>query len=112
MVGALRSGEWARQSAGFAIARDMRPADPRIADVLIEILRALPLTPLRDVPMRVTSWAQFELIFLLIAELKLATPEMLATLRALMHRLARHDTSLVDCVRIVIRELDPPAQPA
>jgi hypothetical protein len=51
--------------------------------------------------------ATCEMLLLPIAELKLATPEMLSTLRALMRKLARHDAFLVDCVRIVLHELDP-----
>ena len=112
MVGALRRNDAVSQSAGFAMARDMRPADPRLAGILIEILDGLSFAPLSDVPGRVASCARFEMIFLLIAELKLATPEILAMLRTLMRKLARHDAQLVDCVRIVMRELAPAAQPA
>ena len=48
------------------------------------------------------------MVFLIAAEAGVSTPRLLATLRALMRKLARHDASLVDYVRIVIRELDPP----
>lgn len=106
MVRALRSSDSVLRGAGFAMARDMRPVDLRLAGVLIELLGALSFEPLGDVPGRVVSWARFELFFLVAAEARLATPEMLATLRTLMRKLARHDATLVDCVRVVIRELD------
>jgi hypothetical protein len=109
MVHALRGGDATTRGVGFAIARDLRPADPRLAGILIEILNGLSVDPLPNVPGRVVSWDQFEMILLLIAELKLATPEILATLRALMRKLARHDTRLAGCVRVVLHELDPTA---
>lgn len=102
----LRSGDATRRSTGFIIARDLRPVDPRLAPVLIELLGNLSYEPLPDVPNAIASRSRCEMLLLLIAELQLATPEMLATLRNLMHKLARHDSFLVDCLRIVLRELD------
>jgi hypothetical protein len=107
IVNSLRSGDAMRRGVGFMIARDLRPADPRLAGVLIEMLGNLSCEPLPDVPNAIASRGQCEMLLLLIAELKQATPEMLSTLRALMRKLARHDAFLVDCIRIVLHELDP-----
>lgn len=107
IVDSLRSNDATRCGVGFIIARDMRPADPRLARVLVELLDDLSFEKVPDEPMRIAGRGRGELLLLLIAELKLATPEMLATLRVLMRKLARHDAFLVDCVRIVLHELDP-----
>ncbi|MEQ1690423.1 MAG: hypothetical protein ABMA00_04010 [Gemmatimonas sp.] len=111
MISALRSDDGAQQRAGFSMARDMKPVDPRLSDVLIDMLGALSLEPSLSGNGRVASWAKYEMVFLIAAEARVSTPRLLATLRALMRKLARHDASLVDYVRIVIRELDPPSQP-
>lgn len=105
IVNALRSSDAKLRGVGFVIARDWRPADPRLGGVLIELLGELSFERRPDSPMCIAGRGRGELLLLLIAELKLATPEMLTTLRALMRKLARHDDFLTDCVRIVVREL-------
>jgi hypothetical protein len=110
MVRALRSNEELWQSVGFAMASASRSRDQRLVDVLIEILSGLSFAPLPDVPGRIVSCERFEALLVLIADLKLATPEMLETLGRLQRRLIRHDTWLVKYIDIVVRELkgEPP----
>lgn len=110
MVAALQSGEAARYSAGTALARAARPVDPRLPEVLIEILNGLSFEPLPDVPGRVVSWERIEELLVVIADLKLATPKMLTALKTLQRRLVRHDTTLASYISIVLRELlgEPP----
>jgi hypothetical protein len=110
IVTSLQSQDATRRGAGFVIARDLHPVDPRLPGVLIELMQNLSFDPLPDVPQGIVSRGRFEMIFLLIADLKLATPEMLSTLKTLMRKLARHDDFLTDCVRIVLRELNSAAQ--
>jgi hypothetical protein len=102
---ALRSGDRAWQSASIALARAHRPVDPKLTGVLIEILSSLSHEPLKDVPDRVVSCGRYEELLVLIADLKLDAPEMIAALRDLRRRLARHDSSLVEYTGIVLSEL-------
>lgn len=112
MVSALRHENEVWQSAGLAMARTARPIDPRLASVLIEILHGLSLAPLPDVPGRIVSCGRFEALLVVIADLKLATPEMFAALTALQRRLVRDDADLVRAIGIVLRELrgEPPLE--
>lgn len=105
IVSSLRSADPTRRGVGFMIARDWHPADPRLAGGLIDLLDSLSFEPLPEVPGAIAGRGTGEMLLLLIAELKLATPQILSTLKALMLKLARHDAFLVDCVRIVLREL-------
>jgi len=110
VLSSLRSPDETRRGVGFVIARDLRPPDRRLSGILIEMMNGLPFDPLPHDPQGIVSRGRFEMILLLIAELKLATPEMLSTLRTLMRKFARHDPFLVNCVRIVVRELDAAAK--
>jgi hypothetical protein len=113
LLDALRSNDPVRRSAGFAMAIAKPPEEPRVDEALIEIMDGLSLAPLPDVPGRIASCGRFESLLLLIAELKLATPAIFATLSKLQRRLAKHDAWLVDCIRIVVRELKgEPPEPA
>ena len=113
MVRALRSRDAEWQGAGIAMARAARPVDPRLPEVLIDIMNGLSFDPLIDVPGRIVSCGRFEALFVVIADLELATPEMLAALKALQRRLVRHDAYLVNRITIVLRELhgEPPQTP-
>jgi len=111
MVQALQSHDRSHQGAGFVMARDRRPADPRLGGVLIGIMETLSLEPLSAVPERVVSWARFEMLLLLIAELGLSAPEMLTALRLPMHRVARKDATLVDQLRFVLGVLQTSTGP-
>ncbi|MEO7346718.1 MAG: hypothetical protein ABIZ49_06810, partial [Opitutaceae bacterium] len=71
-LAAMRSDDPARQSAGIALARAARPADPRLADMLIELMNGLSLAPLPDVPGRIVSCLRFAALLVVIADLKLA----------------------------------------
>jgi hypothetical protein len=110
---ALRSDDSTRRGAGFAIARDWRTPDPRLEGVLIELLETLPLEPSPDAPMCVKSRGRGELLLLLVAELRLATPAMLAALRERMRAFGRRDDFLANCARLVVQELKTaaPSQP-
>ena len=88
IVQALSSDDPVWQSAGVAMSRQASPPDPRLAGVLIDLMSSLPLTPLADVPGRVVSCGRFEALLVVIADLKLATPEIIATLVELERRLA------------------------
>ena len=77
----------------------------------IELLDAVPMTPLDGVPDRLGGWHRVELLLLVIVERKLGSPEMVAALRALMRKVARHDATIVDRVRTVLRQLDAQATP-
>jgi hypothetical protein len=110
MVNALRGRDAVSKSAGIAMARSARPVDPRLSEVLIEIMNGLSLEPRPDLPGRIVSWGHFEALLVVIADLKLATPEMFAALTTLQRRLVRHDADLVSCITTVLRELrgEPP----
>lgn len=107
LVDCLRSRDVTRRGVGFMVARDWHPPDPRLPALLIELLGGLSLAPVPDEPLRIAGRGEGEMLLLLVAELRLATPEMLATLRALMRQLGRHDAFLVDCLRHVLHGLDP-----
>ncbi|WP_414664377.1 hypothetical protein [Horticoccus sp. 23ND18S-11] len=113
MVTALSSPDPTWQSAGIAMAWESRPVDPRLADVLIDIMSRLPLAARPDGSGRITQYGRFEDLFVVIAELKLATPEMIAALKNLQRRLVRLDVDLVSAITSVLRELhgEPPTQP-
>lgn len=105
LLGALRSPDGAVQSAGVALARAVRPIDPRMPGVIIEILQSLPLTPSAQTPHRLRHWARFEELLVVIGDLELKTPEMLAMLKGLQRRLVRLDHDLVSAIGIILREL-------
>ncbi len=105
MVECLRSTESARRSAGHALALLHPPGDANLAAVVLEILESLPMTPSTDLPGRIACWGRFEALLILIAELKLGTPAMLAALPALQRRLVRHDAEVAKSIAIVLREL-------
>jgi hypothetical protein len=111
MSEALRSSDDAMRRAGFSMARDMTPVDPRIADLLVDLLSTLTLEPSPTVPGQVVSHARFSMLFLLAAEVNVSSPRLLAVLRALMRPLARRDATLVDYVRIAVREQIRTARP-
>jgi hypothetical protein len=98
-------------SAGISLLRDARPLfsgpdDPRLGPALLALMNALPLGKLRDVPNRVESWFRFEALLVAIADLKVATTDMLEGLDALMKKLAKKDPHVGDAIRIVINELN------
>lgn len=108
----LGSSEAGERGIGYEIARAQRPVDPRLPGFLLELMARLPFTPSPDVPMGLVSRSHFELILLLIADLRLATPEVEAALKDLMLRSARHDDFLTRMVRSVRQELAAPPPPA
>ena len=111
LVESLGHPDETRQGIGYLLARDMHPADPRLPSVLIDHLALLSLDPLPDVAPGIVSRGRAQCLLLLIAEQRLATPEILSTLRSLQRKLARHDDFLTDCVRIVLRELSTSQTP-
>lgn len=114
IVAALRSDDAVWQSAGAAMARTAQPVDPRLPDVLIDILQNLTLAPSSRVPDRVVGADRCEELLLVIADQKLDTPAMLAALPLLQRRVARLDTTLASRIGLVLRELHgtpPPRTP-
>lgn len=105
MVSGLRSGNPVRASAAIAMARDARPVDPRLERVLIDLIRQIPLVPLPEVPGRIAGWRRFEELLVVIADLKLASAEMLSFLSEQQRRLARHDAAIIQAIRVVLLEL-------
>jgi hypothetical protein len=97
-------------SAGITMLRDARalfsgPDDPRLAPALLALMNTLSLDALPNTS-RVVSWFRFEALLVAIADLGVNTAEMKDGLRALMLKLARKDAQVVDCIRIVINELN------
>lgn len=103
---ALLSG---RPGAALALLRVSADPPPDLTAPLIEALHAIPMTPHTDLPDRIAQWHRLEVLLLLIAENRFRSPEMSATLRALMRKVARHDATLVGCLRITLRELESEA---
>ena len=100
----LRSGRPAPLQAALAMLR--AAPRPECVPLILEVLKEVPLTPLQDVPDRITHWACFKLLLLMLAELRPRENEVPAALRALMRKVARHDSSLVDRLRIVTALLE------
>lgn len=105
---AIRSG---KPGAALAMLRVSSHTPPDLTSTLIEALNAIPMTPLESVPDRITQWHRMEVLLLVIAENKFRSPSMSATLRALMRKVARHDSTLVSQIRIALREIEQPAGP-
>lgn len=103
LVEALRRRDPVWLSAGIAMAR-VRPV-PQLADVLIEELAQLSLAPLPDVPGRIVDCGRAEALLVLIADLKLNPPGIIAALHELRRRLARYDALLVEHAGLVLKEL-------
>lgn len=102
---ALTSSDQAWWSAGYAMARDQRPVEPELPGLLIELLGGLSLEKHRDVPDRIASCGRCEALLVLIADLRLNSPQMLAELERLKKRIGRRDWSLVKYIGLVVREL-------
>ncbi len=97
-------------SAGIAMLRDSRPLfsgpeDPKLTRPLLDILDALPLGKLKDVPDRVESCQRFESLLVAIADLGANAPEMLEGLAGLMKKLAEKDAFTADAIRLTLNEL-------
>ncbi|MFT3722250.1 MAG: hypothetical protein QM773_01595 [Hyphomonadaceae bacterium] len=110
MLNWLRARDGDEFSAGIAMLRDSRrlftgPEDPKLTQPLLEILDALPLGKLKDVPDRVESCQRFESLLVAIADLGANAPDMLEGLTALMKKLARKDTYTTDAIRLTLNEL-------
>jgi hypothetical protein len=111
MMGWLHSKDDSDFSAGIAILRDARPLfsgpdDPRLAPELLNLMNALPLGRLKDVPDRVESWFRFEALLVAIADLGANSQQMLDGLAALRLKIAAKDTTVTEAIRLVINELN------
>lgn len=102
---ALTSSDPVWWSAGYAMARDQRPVDPELPGILMGLLRGLSLEKNPDVPDRVASGERCEALLVMVADLRMNTPEMMAELEALKKRMARRDWYLVKYIGIVMEEL-------
>jgi len=109
LVELLRSGRAGPLQAALALLR--AAPRPECLPLILEALQAVPLTPLSDVPDRLSHWDCFELLLLMLAELRTQAREPPAVLRALMRKVARHDTTLVDRLRLVTALLESNAPP-
>jgi hypothetical protein len=114
IVELLGSSDPTQRGTGYEIARAQRPLDPRLPAFLLELMGRLSFEPASEGAMGIVSRSHFEILLLLIADLRLATPEIEAALKELMHRSARHDEFLTQMVRTVLQELAaaPPPPPA
>jgi hypothetical protein len=102
---AIRNG---KPGAALAMLRVSSHTPPDLTPTLIEALNAIPMTPRNDVPDRITQWHRMEILLLIVAENKFRSPAMSAALRALMRKVARHDSALVGQIRIALREIEQP----
>lgn len=100
---ALRSEDRIWQSAGIALARARRPVDPGLVPLLVELLGGRAAHP--GEPVAAVDSIRQESLLVLIADLKLADPEMIEALRELRRRVARHNPDLVEYLGIVLAEL-------
>ncbi|MBL0172017.1 MAG: hypothetical protein IPP90_15095 [Gemmatimonadaceae bacterium] len=112
MVAALRSADVVWQSAGAAMAQAARPMDPRLPDVLVEIMNGLSLELMPHVPGRIASGMRVEELLVVIADHQITTDAMLSALPKLQRRVAPLDAGLASNIGVVLRELHgiPPAR--
>ena len=106
----LASSDAAAFDAGIAMLRDARALfseaeATQLGTALLGIMNDLPLGALKDVR-RVESWSRFDALLAAIADLGLATPELLAGLAVLQKKLAPLDATVAEAIRIVINELN------
>lgn len=111
MMNWLRSKDANDFSAGVAMLRDARPLfsgpdDPRLAPELLQLMNALPLGRVKDVPDRVESWFRFEALLVAIADLGANSQAMLDGLAALRLKIAAKDSTVAEAIRLVINELN------
>lgn len=100
----------AKLDAALHMLRASPWKSPELEAALIETMQAVPMMPLKDVPNRIAQWHRIEVPLLIVYEQRLNSPAMSTALRALMRKVARHDATLVDCIRITLREIErPPA---
>jgi hypothetical protein len=91
------------RGATLALLRAAAEVSPAL---MLEQLNAVPMTPNANVPDRLAQWERFETLLIVLAERRMHSPEVLAGLRLLMRKVARHDPWLVDKIRTVIRVLE------
>lgn len=103
MVSALRSDDPAWQGAGAAMACAARPFDPRLPNLLLDILNSLPVTPHSRVPDRIAGTARWNELLAVIASHPVDTPEIRATLPRLQRAVARLDADLAGHIGEVLR---------
>ena len=110
-----------REDAAVILRQTLESSNPRVRGATLALLRAapevsptlmleqlnaVPMAPLANVPDRLAQWERFETLLIVLAERRMRSPEVLAGLRLLMRKVARHDPWLVDKIRTVIRILE------
>ncbi|MCX6854528.1 MAG: hypothetical protein NTV80_06440 [Verrucomicrobia bacterium] len=85
---------------------------PWLEKALIELLDAVPMTPRENMPDRIQKWPRVELALIIAIEQRLNSMAMTTALRAFMRKVARHDATLVNCLRITLRELEQFTRPS
>jgi hypothetical protein len=83
-------------------------AQPWLEQAMIDLLDTVPMTPRENMPDRIQKWPRVELALIIAIEQRLNSVTMTTALRALMRKVARHDATLVNCIRITLRELEQP----
>jgi hypothetical protein len=105
MVAALQSDDGVCRSAGYSMARDARPADPRLEDVLLDMLAKVSTEPLPDVPNRIRGCARVETILVVLLDVGIRTQKSIDALRALQRMLAPLDATTVEYIGVALHEM-------
>ncbi len=105
MVAALRSEHASWQGAGAAIAMAGQPFDPRLPDVLMELLRDLSIVPHARMVGRIAGAVRCEELLAVIVAHPVDTPALRAMLAQLQRRVARPDPELAGRIGEVLRVL-------
>jgi hypothetical protein len=100
---AIRSG---RPYATLAMLRVSAAPPPDLTDTVIEALDAIPMTPHPNIPDRLAQWHRMEVLLLLLAESQPRSARLSDALRALMRKVARHDSALARNTQLVLRTLE------
>ena len=104
----LQSRNIARVGIALAMTREWKQLPSDTTSLILEQLSTMPLTAHREAYERIEGCERFELLLLMLSELRPVAPETPAALRVLMRRVARHDATLVGCIRAVLAVLESP----
>lgn len=105
MISALRRDEPSWQGAGAAMALAATPIDPRLPDLLCDILLSLPLVAHPEIPDRVAGSTRWNELLAVIAGLALDTPSIRTALPLLQRRVVRLDTGVASNIGEVLRAI-------
>lgn len=105
MIGALRSDDPKWQGAGAAMAFSIKPYDPRLPDLLVELVTTLPVVAHSSTLGRVAYAVRFLEIMAVIAEHVMNTAAIRAALSQLQRRVVSLDADLAGHIGYVLRVL-------